>query len=397
MPHPDIVVIGAGAAGLMAAIHAAGPGRRVLVLERTKDGGRKILISGGGRCNILPSAWRPEQYVTASSPNTMRNMLRAWPLDEQRAFFERDLRIPLALEPDTGKLFPASNRARDVRDRLVDAARDRGAEFRFDAHVVALDPDSGGWRIRLASGDVVHAPAVVVATGGLSVPATGSDGTGLRLLETLGHTVHPLYPARTPLTATPPGTQGVSGEPITRDVTGEEVYSTLYAIEESPLVEGVVWVGSYDGLFHVTRDGGATWTDVTPPDLPPGGRVQAIHASAHDAGTAYYAVLRWMLDDWAPYVYRTRDYGRTWALLTDGENGIPADYPVRVVREVPVRPGLLYAGSAVSPAVTRGVFVGGALVWLVLLTATALGRDPVLPLVGHAFKRWAEDPPGGQV
>ena len=147
------------------------------------------------------------------------------------------------------------------------------------------------------------------------------------------------------LTATPPGTQGVSGEPITRDITGEEVYSTLYAIEESPLVEGLVWVGSYDGLFHVTRDGGRTWTNVTPPALPEGGRVQAIHASVHDAGTAYYSVLRWMLDDWRPWVFRTRDYGRTWTRLTDGTNGIPADYPVRVVREDRERPGLLYAGA----------------------------------------------------
>ena len=147
------------------------------------------------------------------------------------------------------------------------------------------------------------------------------------------------------LTATPPGTQGISGEPITRDITGEETYSTLYAIEESPRVEGVIWVGSYDGLFHVTRDGGRTWTDVTPPGLPSGGRIQAIHASEHDAGTAYYTVLRWMLDDWAPYVYRTRDHGRTWTRLTDGTNGIPGDYPVRVVREDRVRPGLLFAGA----------------------------------------------------
>jgi photosystem II stability/assembly factor-like uncharacterized protein len=147
------------------------------------------------------------------------------------------------------------------------------------------------------------------------------------------------------LTATPPGTQGISGEPITRDITGEEVYSTLYAIAESPLRRGVIWVGSYDGPFHVSTDDGATWTDVTPPDLPPGGRVQSIDASPHDAGTAIYSVMRFMLDDWRPYVYRTTDYGRSWSLLTSGRNGIPADYPVRVVREDTQRPGLLYAGA----------------------------------------------------
>ena len=147
------------------------------------------------------------------------------------------------------------------------------------------------------------------------------------------------------LTATPPGTQGVSGEPITRDITGEEVYSTLYQIEESPVREGVIWVGSYDGPFHVTTDGGGSWTEVTPPDLPTGGRVQAIDASSHDAGTAIYSVMRFMLDDWQPYVYRTRDFGRSWERLTTGGKGIPADYPVRVVREDPEVPGLLYAGA----------------------------------------------------
>ena len=205
MSDPTITVIGAGAAGLMAAIHAADGGRPVTLLERTKDGGRKILISGGGRCNILPSSWRPEQYVTASSPNTMRNMLRAWPLEEQRRFFEGTVGIPLALEEETGKIFPASNRARDVRDGLIDLARHRGVTVRFDAHVTSLDPaDDGGWRVGLADGDAIRSKLVVVATGGLSVPATGSDGTGLRLLEKLGHTVHPLYPALTPLTAEPP-------------------------------------------------------------------------------------------------------------------------------------------------------------------------------------------------
>jgi predicted Rossmann fold flavoprotein len=204
MAERTIAIVGAGAAGLMAAIHAAGEGRRVTLLERTKDGGRKILISGGGRCNVLPSQWRPEQYVTASSPNTMRNMLRSWPLAEQIRFFEERLDLPLALEAETGKLFPVSNRARDVRDRLVALARELGVLVRFDAYVTALDPaDGDGWRIGLADGDVVRARSVVIATGGLSVPATGSDGTGLRLLARLGHTIHPLYPALTPLTAQP--------------------------------------------------------------------------------------------------------------------------------------------------------------------------------------------------
>ncbi|MCU1268475.1 MAG: hypothetical protein JWM21_4793 [Acidobacteria bacterium] len=147
------------------------------------------------------------------------------------------------------------------------------------------------------------------------------------------------------LTAKPDCCQGVSGEPITRDITGEEFYSTLYAIAESPLEKGVIWTGANDGPFHVTRNNGMTWTDVTPKDLPAGGRVQYIEPSPHRKGSAYFAVYRWLLGDYQPYLYRTDDYGKTWTRLTDGKNGIPADWPTRVVREDPNRAGLLYAGT----------------------------------------------------
>ena len=147
------------------------------------------------------------------------------------------------------------------------------------------------------------------------------------------------------LTAHPECCQGVSGEPITRDVTGEEFYSTLYAITESPLEKGVIWTGANDGPFYVTRDNGKKWINVTPKDLPPGGRVQYIEASPHRKGSAYYAVYRWLLGDFQPYIYKTNDYGATWTRLTDGKNGIPADWPTRVVREDPDREGLLYAGT----------------------------------------------------
>jgi len=147
------------------------------------------------------------------------------------------------------------------------------------------------------------------------------------------------------LTAHPPCCQGGSGEPITRDVTGEEFYSTLYAISESKLEPGVIWTGSNDGPFYVSRDNGKTWKNITPKDLPTGGRVQYIETSPHRKGSAYYAVYRYLLGDFAPYVYRTDDYGATWKKLTDGKNGIPADWPTRVVREDPSREGLLYAGT----------------------------------------------------
>jgi predicted Rossmann fold flavoprotein len=198
-----LVVIGAGAAGLMAALTAARAGPDVILVERTKDGGRKILISGGGRCNILPSVAQPARYVTDSSPNTLRKMLRSWPLTEQRAFFERELEMPLEIEEETGKLFPSSHKARDVRDGLVRRTQEAGARIWFGARVTGLRPEGTSWWVELDGAPSLEARAVVLATGGLSVPATGSDGTGLTVAEALGHTIHPTYPALTPLTADP--------------------------------------------------------------------------------------------------------------------------------------------------------------------------------------------------
>ena len=107
----------------------------------------------------------------------------------------------------------------------------------------------------------------------------------------------------------------------------------------------MIWTGSNDGPFYVTRDDGKTWTNVTPKDLPAGGRVQYIDSSPRRKGSAYFAVYRYLLGDYQPYLYRTDDYGKTWTRLTDGKNGIPADWPTRVVREDPTREGLLYAGT----------------------------------------------------
>ena len=147
------------------------------------------------------------------------------------------------------------------------------------------------------------------------------------------------------LTAFDPKTQVISGSPITRDITGEEFYSTIYAIRESSVKAGVIWVGANDGPVHVTRNGGDTWEQVTPKGLAAGGRVDAVEPSPHKEGKAYIAVLRYQLGDWKPYAYRTTDFGKTWRLLTTGKNGIPENYPVRVVREDAVKEGLLFAGT----------------------------------------------------
>lgn len=186
----------------MAAIFAARGNAETTLLERTRDGGRKILISGGGRCNVLPMELDETRFVTDSSANTLRKLLRSWPLGEQIAFFENELGIPLAAEPESLKLFPASNKARDVRDGLLEYARTSGAHIRMDTLVTAIIPVSTGWRVDIANAPSIECDAVIIASGGLSVPNTGSEGFGLRELRRLGLTINPTYAALTPLTAT---------------------------------------------------------------------------------------------------------------------------------------------------------------------------------------------------
>ena len=146
------------------------------------------------------------------------------------------------------------------------------------------------------------------------------------------------------LTANKPEYQMRSGGPIDEDISGEEYYGVIYAIQESPLKEGVIWSGSNDGLFYLSKDGGKTWSNVTPA-MPEGGRVSNIEASPHNPARAIYAVYRDFLGDDRPYIYLTNNYGESWTLLTDGDNGIPDDFPTRVVREDTQREGLLFAGT----------------------------------------------------
>ena len=144
------------------------------------------------------------------------------------------------------------------------------------------------------------------------------------------------------LTAFESDKQVISGSPITRDITGEEFYSTIYSVRESPIVKGVIWVGANDGPVHLTLNGGKNWTDVTPNKKIKGGRVDSIEPSSHNSAKAFVTILRYQLGDWRPYIYRTYNNGDTWDLITEG---IPNNFPVRVLREDPVREGLLFAGT----------------------------------------------------
>ena len=214
-----IIVIGAGAAGTMAAIFSAGTGAETLLLERTRDGGRKILISGGGRCNVLPSQLDETRFVTDSSPNTLRKLVRSWPLAEQIAFFEREVGIPLVEESESRKMFPASHKARDVRDGLLALAKRRGASVFMETHVTDVVRAGDRWSVILSGAPPIDADAVIVATGGLSVPTTGSDGTGLRVLEKLGHVIRPTYAALTPVVASPSPFASLSGVSLSVNLT----------------------------------------------------------------------------------------------------------------------------------------------------------------------------------
>ena len=150
------------------------------------------------------------------------------------------------------------------------------------------------------------------------------------------------------LTRADPATLGHSGGPITGDMNGPEVYATIFAVGPGKVDIDVIWTGSDDGLVHVTRDGGATWAEVTPPDMPDFGRVSLIDASAFHVGKAYVSARLPLLDDFRPHIWRTDDFGESWTRIV---SGIRDDAYVNSVREDPNREGLLYAGT------NHGVYV----------------------------------------
>ncbi|MCX5737892.1 MAG: FAD-dependent oxidoreductase [Proteobacteria bacterium] len=198
-----VVVVGAGAAGLLAALHAARAGVRVLLVETRPKPGAKIRVSGGGRCNVLPSTMSLDDYATSGSRNTLRNILLGWPLAEVRRFFESELGIPMKTEA-TGKVFPVSEQPLDVVDALLRACARAGVTltgaFRVTQIVRTNDARGACFDIEASGGRRVRAQRVVLATGGLSLPKTGSDGAGLRFAELLGVATVPTYPALVPLT-----------------------------------------------------------------------------------------------------------------------------------------------------------------------------------------------------
>jgi photosystem II stability/assembly factor-like uncharacterized protein len=164
------------------------------------------------------------------------------------------------------------------------------------------------------------------------------------LMKTTDEGLH-WQPISPDLTRNDKSKQGPTGGPITKDNTGVEYYDTIFTIDESPVQKGVIWAGSDDGLVHVTRDGGKTWTNVTPQGIPEWIQINSIAASPHEAGAAYIAATMYKLDDHQPYLYKTSDFGKTWKKIV---NGIPVNDFTRVVREDPNKRGVLIAGTETS-------------------------------------------------
>lgn len=206
-----VLVCGAGAAGLTAAIFAAEQGAEVLLLERTKQAGKKILMSGGTRCNVLPVKATLADYHTASSLNILKKIFKTWSVSACKRWFTDELGLQLACEEESNKWFPVSNSAKEVRDLLLTRALDAGVKVRYESAVEGITPLNTGWQVKLASGEVFSGDAVIIATGGLSVPTIGTDGMGHRFLKPHGHLTGPVYPALTPLLGTNAAHKALSG------------------------------------------------------------------------------------------------------------------------------------------------------------------------------------------
>lgn len=225
-----VVVVGAGAAGMSAALFATRAGARVFLLETRSRPGAKIRVSGGGRCNVLPAEVTLDDLHTSGSRHALRNILFAWPLHEVRRFFEADLGIALKQEP-TGKLFPRSDRALDVVEALLGACSNAGVVLAGGWRVTSIRPvpdDGGRFEIGAVDGRRVRAARVVLATGGLSLPKTGSDGRGLEIARGLGLEVAPTYPALVPL---------LSSEARWTELAGLSLPARLRAVRGTELVE----------------------------------------------------------------------------------------------------------------------------------------------------------------
>jgi len=207
----QIAVIGAGAAGLMAALWAARGGAKVVLVEGSDQAGRKILISGGGRCNLLPSVSEDDDFFTSGSRNVLKRLFRTWRLQQLQDFFTWEMDLPMEEEEGTGKLFPEVQKAKVVRDKMLAAVEEAGVTFLCPFRVESITSKDGRFVVSSADDGDVLADRVILSTGGQSVPQTGSDGHGYLIAKSMGHKILPTYPALVPLTGPDEDLASLSG------------------------------------------------------------------------------------------------------------------------------------------------------------------------------------------
>ena len=241
----------------MTAIVAARRGKSVTVVETRPKPGAKIRVSGGGRCNVLPARVSSDDYHTQGSRHVMRNILMSWPLAEVRAFFEDDLRIPLK-EELSGKVFPVSDRSRDVVEALLAALRNSGGALRTSCRIERIERRAAGGFVLVSSdGGKLECDQVVLASGGLSLPKSGSDGAGLNMAVALGHGMVATYPALVPLLSNDRRWHTLSGVTARARVKVERDGQTIDEAENAILFthEGFSGPVILDMSHYVTRDG----------------------------------------------------------------------------------------------------------------------------------------------
>lgn len=215
----DVAIVGAGPAGLTAAIFAARQGASTIVIDRMPVPGQKLLLSGGGRCNILPSVVDPEIYTTDSSRFTLRNIMRSWPLEDVHAFVETDIGVSIKTDPSTGKLH-VSGGGKAARNGLFEAAKREGVKIK-QSFLVARFSGSDPFFLTSPEKKTIRATRVIFACGGLSYPQTGSDGSGLKIARSRGHHIVPPYPALTTLIGARTSHRNLAGITITATVTAK--------------------------------------------------------------------------------------------------------------------------------------------------------------------------------
>jgi predicted Rossmann fold flavoprotein len=202
MSKKRVLICGAGAAGLTAAIFSAEQGADVTLLERTDKAGKKILMSGGTRCNVLPVVMKYDDYHTSSSANRMKNIFKSWSLDQCLEWFQKEIGLEMDCEVETNKWFPKSNSAKEVRNLLLKKVLSLGVNVQYNSPIERIEKKDLEWCVHTSNKHTFNGDTIIIATGGLSVPTIGTDGMGHKALKKIGVDHSLLYAALTPLTTT---------------------------------------------------------------------------------------------------------------------------------------------------------------------------------------------------